>query len=79
MQYCTFKSIRSLLIAIALGSMLTACGGGGGNSSETGITGADGTSPDNTAPDSNSPDLPKLELSWHMPDTREDGEDLEAY
>jgi hypothetical protein len=29
--------------------------------------------------DGNNPELPDLELSWYMPDARENGEDLEAY
>ena len=60
--------------------MLIACGGGGGASSETASPSdtSSESSSGNNGP-SNSPDSPVLELSWHMPDARENGEDLKAY
>jgi hypothetical protein len=77
MEYWTLKSLKALTVS-CICCILIACGGGGGSSTETGgnaSTDTGGNSADNSNP-SNSPDL---ELSWHMPDAREDGDDLEAY
>jgi hypothetical protein len=77
MEYWTLKSLK-VLTASCICCTLIACGGGGGSSTEAGMAPISGNSPDNSSP-SNSPDLPDLELSWHIPDAREDGTDLYTF
>ena len=68
MEYWALKSLKALAVS-CICSILIACGGGGSSTE----TGGDRSNP------SNSTDLPVLELSWLIPDAREDGTDLYAY
>ena len=73
MEYWTLKSLKALTVS-CICCILIACGGGGGSSTETG-----GGNPADSNNPSNSPDLTVLELSWLIPDAREDGTDLYVY
>jgi hypothetical protein len=73
MEYWTLKSLKALTVS-CICCILIACGGGSGSSTETGGGNSDGSSNPG-----NSTDLPALELSWFIPDAREDGTDLYAY
>jgi hypothetical protein len=78
MAYWTLKSLKALTVS-CICCILIACGGGGGSSTETGGNSPTEAGGDNSADSSNPSNSPDLELSWLMPDAREDGQDLEAY
>ena len=70
MEYWTLKSLKALTVS-CICCILIACGGGGGSSTEDGGG--------NSADSSNPSNSPALELSWLIPDAREDNTDLDAY
>jgi hypothetical protein len=53
-------SFKNGMIALAIASLLTGCGGGGGEEADAGKTAPDTTTPDTTTPDTTTPDTKKI-------------------
>jgi hypothetical protein len=74
MEHWVSSTVKSLLL-VATCTIMIACGGGGSSSASSDIARQPTTNSPGTSPLNDS----ELQLSWYIPDARENGDDLEIY